>query len=199
MNNSRSPGLCLVLMPCTCKKTVQLIEHQGNDYVIAVKGTQGRLFQQIVKQARTTLPRSQVTQHETGQGRTIQRAVSTFDLAAPFKQQWSGAQQAVHIHCVGKRSGKAYEENLYYLTSLNWDASSLMVRIRAHWGIENRLHWVKDVVLPEDGTSIQLSAPASLMAILRSLAVSLFQAHGYASTDRRDSDQVCPTLGCDPS
>lgn len=177
-----------------------LIHKQGNDYVIAVKANQGTLYRQIVQQAQSTVPRTRTTQTETGHGRAIERTASTFELADTLKQKWSGAQQAVHIHYVGQRQGKPYAENLYYLTSLKLDATALMTRIRTHWGIENRLHWVKDVVLQEDAASIRQSAPASLMAILRNLAVSLFRAHGYPSIVNaidllsHDFDRLLPML-----
>lgn len=118
--------------------------------------------------------------------------------------KWAGAQQAVHIHYVGHRPGKPYQEHLYYLTSLTSDASALMTRIRAYWGIETRLHWVKDGVLQEDGASIRQSAPASLMAILRNLAVILFRAHCYPSIVKaidwlsHDFNRLLPMLGIFP-
>jgi predicted transposase YbfD/YdcC len=183
---------------------VNLIHAQGNDYVISVKANQGTLYRQIVQQAQTTLPRTRVTQTETGHSRVIQRTVSTFDLADALKQKWVGAQQSVHVHYLGERQGKPYQEDLYYLTSLNVDATALMARIRAHWGIENRLHWVKDVVLQEDAASIRLPSPASLMAILRNLAVSLFRVHGYPSIVKaidllsHDFDRLLPMLGIFP-
>jgi predicted transposase YbfD/YdcC len=183
---------------------VELIHAQGNDYVISIKANQGTLYRQVVQQAQTTLPRERIVQSESGHGRTIQRTVSTLDLADELKAKWAGAQQAVHIHYVGQRQGKPYEEDLYYLTSLNWEASALMARIRAHWGIENRLHWVKDVVLQEDAASIQTPAAASLMAILRNLVVSLFRAHGYPSIVKaidllsHDFDRLLPMLGIFP-
>jgi predicted transposase YbfD/YdcC len=183
---------------------VKLIHAQGNEYVISVKANQGTLYRHIVQQARCATPKSQFTQSETGHGRQIQRTVSTFELSDAFKRKWAGAQQSVHVHYVGQRHGKPYEENLYYLTSLNADAAALMARIRVHWGIENRLHWVKDVVLQEDAASIQQSAPASLMAILRNLVVSLFRAHGYPSIVKaidllsHDFDRLLPMPGISP-
>ncbi len=183
---------------------MRLIQAQGNDYVISVKANQGTLYRQIVQQAQSTAPRSQIQQTETGHGRTIQRTVSTFELSASLKLKWAGAQQFVHIHYGGQRQGKPYQEDLYYLTSLTSDAAALMARIRAHWGIENRLHWVKDVVLQEDAASIAQAAPASLMAILRNLAVSLFRAHGYPSLVKaidllsHDFDRLLPMLGIFP-
>jgi predicted transposase YbfD/YdcC len=101
----------------------------------------------------------------------------------------------------GHRGGKPYEADLYYLTSLTQDAILLSARTRQHWGIENQLHWVKDTVLREDEASIKQPKPASLMAILRNLAVSLFRAHGYSSIVAaidllgNDFDQLLPMLG----
>lgn len=181
-----------------------MIATGGNDYLISVKANQGTLYRQLVQQAQSALPRERIEQSDTGHGRAIQRTVSTFDLADSLKVKWSGAQQSVHIRYAGQRQGKPYQEDLYYLTSLNGDASALMARIRTHWHIENRLHWVKDVVLQEDAASIRQSAPASLMAILRNLVVSLFRAHGYRSIVKaidllsHDFDRLLPMLGIFP-
>lgn len=183
---------------------MNLIDTQGNDYLISVKANQGTLYRQIVQQAQTAVPRTQAVQSETGHGRTIHRTGSTFELADEFKAKWSGAQQALHIHYAGQWQGKPYQEDLYYLTSLKHDAAALMERVRAHWGIENRLHWVKDVVLQEDAASIRRLSSASLMAILRNLVVSLFRAHGYRSIVQaidwlsHDFDRLLPMLGIFP-
>jgi predicted transposase YbfD/YdcC len=183
------------------KKKVTLIKSQGNDYLISVKANQGKLYRPIVHQSQRPVPRERISQSETGHGRTIQRTISTFDLTDSLKQKWSGAQQSVPIHYAGHRQGKPYQADLYDLTSLKADATALMARIRAHWGIENRLHWVKDVVLQEDAASIHQPAPASLMAILRNLVVSLFRAHGYPSIVKaidllsHDFDRLLPLLG----
>jgi predicted transposase YbfD/YdcC len=183
------------------KKTVKLIHDAGNDYVIGVKANQRNLYRLIVQQSQTQTPASRVIQSRKGHGRQLQRTVSVFDLPDATKRQWAGAQQAIHVYQVGQRQGKPYEANLYYLTSLQQDATRLSTRTQGHWGIENRLHWVKDVVLGEDAASIKQNAPASLMGILRNLALSLFRAHGYpsivAAIDRlsNDFDQLFPILG----
>lgn len=54
--------------------------------------------------------------------------------------------------------------------------------IQAHWGTtENKLHWVKDVVQGEDASLIRSPNPATLIALLRSWAISLFRKAGHAS------------------
>lgn len=178
-----------------------LIHESGNDYVIAVKANQGKLYRHITQQAQTQSPVTQVKETVKGHGRCLQRTVSTFNLCDAMKQLWRGAQQVIHVHQKGLRDGNTYETNLYYLTSLTQDATYLSARTRMHWGIENQLHWVKDVVLREDGASIKQPKPASLMAILRNLAISLFRAHGYPSIMTaidmigNDFDKLLPILG----
>jgi hypothetical protein len=69
----------------------------------------------------------------------------------------------------------------YYISSLRLHAAQFAQGIRAHWGIENRLHWVKDVVLEEDSSRIRLgNAPANL-SIIRSLAIAILRYNGYSS------------------
>jgi hypothetical protein len=49
---------------------------------------------------------------------------------------------------------------------------------RAHWSIENRLHWVRDVTFDEDRCRIRKGAGAQVMASLRNLAISLLRMAG---------------------
>jgi hypothetical protein len=61
----------------------------------------------------------------------------------------------------------------------------LQTRIRSHWGIENPLHWVKNVVvgevLGEDQSSIATKPVAALMAVIRNLVITVFRRAGHRS------------------
>ncbi len=81
----------------------------------------------------------------------------------------------------GTHAGNPYFERHYYITSWTAQADALQARIRAHWGIENSLHWVKDVVLGEDRSSICSRPAAALMALIRNLAITLFRRAGWHS------------------
>ncbi len=53
--------------------------------------------------------------------------------------------------------------------------------IRGHWGIENRLHWVKDVVFQEDNSKIRMSnAPANL-SVMKAIAINILRRNGHTS------------------
>ena len=79
------------------------------------------------------------------------------------------------------KSGKSREtEVIYLITSLSPEKASpqrLLALNRGHWEIENRLHWVRDVVFGEDLSQIRTGAGPRVMATLRNLAISLIRLH----------------------
>lgn len=165
------------------KKTVELLIRQGNDYVIQVKANQKTLHQQLQDQAQTSLLSVDLNVERTRDRQTT-RMASVFELSDEIKARWSGAQLGVEVIRQGTRQGKPQFERHYYLTSWRADATALQARIRHHWGIENPLHWVKDVVLGEDHSSIRTRPAAAVMGLVRNLAITLFRRVGHTSITR---------------
>lgn len=82
------------------------------------------------------------------------------------------------------KSGKTHEEVIYLITSLSPEQGSperLLALNRGHWEIENRLHWIRDVVFGEDESQIRTGAGPRMMATLRNLAISLLRLYRKAS------------------
>ncbi|EDX77277.1 Transposase, IS4 family protein [Coleofasciculus chthonoplastes PCC 7420] len=163
------------------KKTVQLIIEGGNDYVIAVKGNQKRLHEQIKLTTEQRLPVSLDITTERRSDRITTRSVSVFDDLSGISYDWEGLQRLVKVERFGTRAGKPYHQIVYYISSLTINAAQFAQGIRGHWGIENRLHWVKDVVLDEDNSRMrQGNAPANF-SIIRSLVLTILRYNGYSS------------------
>ena len=77
--------------------------------------------------------------------------------------------------------GATRTETVYGVTSLAPAQASparLLALVRAHWTIENRLHWVRDVTFDEDRSQIRRGAGPQVMATLRNLAISLLRLAG---------------------
>lgn len=75
-------------------------------------------------------------------------------------------------------------ETAFVITSLppeRADAAALLRLVRGHWEIENRLHWVRDVSLGEDGSRVRRGQAAQVLAALRNLALTLLRAEGAAN------------------
>lgn len=163
------------------KKTCQLIIDGGNDYVIAVKGNQAALYRQIQRNTAHTRPTSQYITTERTRNRVTTRTVQVFHDLTGIDQQWTGLKSLIKVERTGTRAGKPYHQVAYYISSLFVAALEFAKAIRLHWAIENRLHWVKDVVFHEDRSTIRLgNAPANCSIIL-AIALNVLRRNGYSS------------------
>jgi predicted transposase YbfD/YdcC len=70
---------------------------------------------------------------------------------------------------------------VFYISSLTENAAEFSQRIRAHWHVENRLHWVKDVVLKEDESPLCGGYALINFGILRTIAMNVFRKEGFPS------------------
>lgn len=69
----------------------------------------------------------------------------------------------------------ATTEDRYYSSSLGGDARQMAGAIRAHWGIENSLHWVLDIAFREDESRVRKDHGAQNLAILRHMTLNLLK------------------------
>lgn len=126
-------------------------------------------------------PSSVATNVERCHGRHVERTVSVMTPPSHIDPAWVGLQRVIKVERRGTRSGKPFEETMFYLSSLNLEAKDLAQRIRDHWRVENNLHWVKDVVLGEDQAPLCAGHALTNFAIIRTLVVNLFRLNGFAS------------------
>ncbi|HIK08411.1 MAG TPA: ISAs1 family transposase [Trichormus sp. M33_DOE_039] len=163
------------------KKTCQIIRESGNDYVIAVKDNQPKLHSHIQHIAATKKPNYRVIETERTRDRLTTRIVEVFHDVNGIDPAWTGIKSLVKVERIGTRKGKKYHEIVCYISSLICTAKEFALGIRGHWGIENCLHWVKDVVFKEDCSTIRLGyAPANL-SIIRAIALNILRRNGYYS------------------
>lgn len=92
--------------------------------------------------------------------------------------QWPGLQQVGRLTCLRRRKAQTTRQTSYLITSLSPQQASpaqVLALVRGHWGIENRLHWVRDVTFDEDRSQIRTRAAPQVMAALRNLVISLLR------------------------
>lgn len=70
---------------------------------------------------------------------------------------------------------------MFYISSRLMGAQAMAEVVRGHWQVENGLHWVKDAILKEDACTTHTGNAPQNLALLRSLAVTLFRLAGYYS------------------
>jgi predicted transposase YbfD/YdcC len=117
---------------------------------------------------------------EKGHGRIEERvAIASTDLAG--YSRWPGLAQVVQLRRTWEHKGVTKRATTYLVTSLPPEEASvarLMELRRGHWGIENSLHYVKDVTMGEDRSLIHVGAGGAVMSALRSTVVSLLHRAG---------------------
>lgn len=168
-------------MRCTPKKTIDLIVQHGNDYLVSVKGNQPKLLRTLQQVSQQQQPNSHHDTTEQTRGRLVHRSVSVFEDVSAIDANWVNAQSLIAVRRTGTRDGKPFDQMSYYLSSLSADAMTFGLGIRQHRDIENRLHWVKDVVFGEDTAPFPRHNAATLWSILRTMVINLVRRSGHTS------------------
>ena len=126
-------------------------------------------------------PDSWFEHHERQHGRDTTWTVSVFEQPGNFAQEWSGLKRCISVERHGTRSGKAYAERQYYISSATLSAEAFYWIIRRHWRIENQLHWVKDVVFEEDDSAHAHRFAAANWSVVRNVFLNLARDLGFSS------------------
>lgn len=180
---------------CTAAVTDAVLK-AGANYVLALKGNRSTLHQHVVElfaKCEKNSFRGVATHRSTssGHGRLEQRVVRVVPCSEwPVSEKWKGLKAAVLIERTRRIKGEdETRERHYYVTSLEADADRLAYCIRSHWGIENHLHWVLDVVFDEDHRRVRDEHSARNLALLSRFALSLLKRnprkHSIAMKRRR--------------
>lgn len=163
-----------------CQRAIaKQIKDQGGDYVLALKGNQETLHDDVVLFLDD--PESQATQAEPvvegdhGRIETRTATVST-DIAWLQKtHEWPGLAAIGKVERSRKTGGKTTFETAYYLLSTALPPERFNEVVRSHWGVENRLHWRLDVVMNEDQDRTRLGNGPHNLAVLRHMALNIMQ------------------------
>lgn len=132
-----------------------------------------------------------VTTTNKGHGRVEKRTVTTSTWLNEYHKTWPKLSQVVRVERERRVKGETTVEVSYYITSLDRlraDADRLGELIRAHWGIENRLHYVRDVTWGEDASRVRKGSSPEVLAALRNTANYLLEgvkAPSKAAATRR--------------
>ena len=165
-------------------ETAQAILDAEADYILTVKGNQEALYEELSSQFleygeqdyRVPGLRKHVTV-EKSHGRRERREY--FTIKAPSDsdvlKRWPGVRSIGMVYRCREEAGKTHEETMFYLSSLPPKVKLLAQRIRGHWGIENRQHWVLDVTLAEDASRIRTGSSPEIAAGFRRLALTILK------------------------
>ncbi|MFY9329494.1 MAG: ISAs1 family transposase [Georgfuchsia sp.] len=162
----------------------QAIRDKEADYVLAVKDNQPKLAESITSffdigqaAAWKNTPHTYTESVEKDHGRLEVRRCWAFTqlecLSTP--EQWTDLKMFGVIEAERTINGETSHERRLYISSIAPDASALANVVRAHWGIENRVHWCLDVALNDDQMRARVKNAGANLAIIRRLVLNLFR------------------------
>lgn len=168
----------------------------GGDYLLALKANRP-LTHAEVDLFFADPPPGALDTHETVDGEhgriEIRRHAVCHDVAwlfsdrrYPDEPRFPGLAMIGMVESEVERAGKIEHERRYYLCSARLDAESFARAVRAHWHIENRLHWVLDVVFHDDLARLRTGHGPENMAVVKHMAMNLLrQARASTSLKNR--------------
>jgi len=178
-------GAIVTIDAMGCQRDIaQKIVDKKADYVIALKGNQGTLrddVEQFVEEQKATgFAETKISQDTTvdgDHGRIETRTTTVIHDVAWLQKRhaWPGLQSIVVVESTREIAGKIEQETRFYITSLVFLASLLGPIVRSHWAIENSLHWVMDMIFRDDECRIRTDhAPANFTTI-KHMALNLIR------------------------
>jgi len=161
-------------MRCIVKKTLDTIVSSNNHYVVAIKRNSKTLFN-LIESATAKLATNvgYYKKVEMNRGRKETRIVHVFDVTEEITNYSSHIKSLIRVRRIRQRKMVRSEELVFYICDEKHTAKRFYEGIRGHWCIENRLHWVKDVVMNEDKSKITNIFLAPIMSILKSCIIDL--------------------------
>lgn len=183
-------------MGCNPRITQSIIDH-GADYLIALKRNQASMFedvQQLFSDPEAVAKMQSFQSFDKGHGRIEKRtAFVCTDISwmsrnkpCPGEYRFPDLKCLVCIRSEVEEKGVIRVEERYYISSRMLSAEEALRAVRAHWKIENSLHWVLDVTFKDDLSRVRKGHGAKNMAVVRHFAFNLLkQAKDKYSLKRR--------------
>lgn len=166
----------------TQKAIAKQIIDQGGDYVLSLKGNQGTLNEDVrtfleaeIKKTNSRDISDRYQDVDKGHGRIETRQCFVSDQIdwLSQKDQWAGLKTVVMIEETQESNGKISTESRFFISSLPADAKRISGAARAHWLIENGLHWTLDVVFNEDQSRVRKDNAGENMALVRHITLNM--------------------------
>jgi predicted transposase YbfD/YdcC len=161
------------------------IRAKGADYLLSLKDNWPALCAEVERffadTHSRTLDRHNTTDGDHGRIEVRRHAVChdiawlTSDRRFPGEWRFDGLAMVAMVESEVERAGKTSAERRYYLSSAKLSAKQFAAAVRAHWHVENRLHWVMDVVFHDDLMRLRTRNGPANMAAVKHMSLNLIR------------------------
>ena len=165
-----------------------IIRGQGGHYLLAVKDNQPTLRAAVERVAEAACAADFVgvsggEETDDAHGRHEERYVSVYANPDGIPADWPDVAAVVQVNREREVGGERACTTHFYLTSYAGSADEVAGFVRGHWGIENGLHWILDVVFREDDSRVRAGHAGENLAMVRRAAAALLRrAPGKGTT-----------------
>jgi predicted transposase YbfD/YdcC len=177
------------------KKIAKEIMEADADYVLALKGNQETVHEEVKSFLDDTLAQTQAKHPAGAKGskavenlaflETVDKDHGRYEIRRYYqsaeldwfadKQKWEGLKSVGMVESIREVDGQHSVERRYFLSSLALGVETFARAIRSHWGVENKVHWIMDVCFREDQSRARTGYAAENLATLRRLALNLLK------------------------
>ena len=178
-------GAIVTIDAMGCQRGIaEQILNKNADYVLALKGNQGTLHDDVevfaAEQKANHFKDTKVSRHETvdgDHGRIETRTYTAIHDVAWLQERhdWPGLKGIVMVESRREIGDKVERETRFYITSLVLLANQLGPVIRSHWAIENSLHWVMDMIFRDDECRIRTDHAHANFTTIKHMAHNLIR------------------------
>jgi predicted transposase YbfD/YdcC len=178
-------GAIVTIDAMGCQRNIakKIIDKKA-DYIIALKGNQGTLREDVgvfaAEQKANGFEDTTISRHETvdgDHGRIETRTYTAIHDVSWLQERhnWPGLQGVVMVESQREIDGKITQETRFYITSLVLLANMIGPMIRDHWAVENCLHWVMDMVFRDDECRVRTENAPANFTTLKHMAQNLIK------------------------
>jgi predicted transposase YbfD/YdcC len=178
-------GAVVTIDAMGCQRSIakKIIDKKA-DYIIALKGNQGTLHEDVkvfaAEQRANGFKDTTISRHETVDGEHGRIETRTYTAIHDVewlqeRHDWPGLEGVVMVESQREIEGKVTQETRFYITSLVLLANVIGPMIRDHWAIENGLHWIMDMVFRDDECRVRTEHAPANFTTLKHMAQNLIK------------------------
>jgi predicted transposase YbfD/YdcC len=188
LNSLAIKGCIVTIDAMGCPKNIaEQIVKQGGDYLLALKGNQGSLHEEVKSFFMTAkeadfkhIEHNSHKDIDSGHGRIEVRRAYAIDFNKykkhlPTGDKWKKLTSVVVVETTREGRDFKTQDKRFYVSSCRGSAQLLLNASRKHWGVENSLHWTLDVTFREDESRIRKEAAPENYAIFRHIALNILR------------------------
>lgn len=178
-------GAIVTIDAMGCQRDIaQKVIDKKADYVLALKGNQGTLRDDVdlfcAEQKANGFADAEISRAETvdgDHGRIETRTTTVIQDVEWLRQRhkWPGLNGVVIVESARQIDGAITSETRVYITSLRLPAYLMGPIVRDHWSVENKLHWVMDMIFRDDECRVRTDHAPANFTTLKHMALNLIR------------------------